>query len=256
MFTSLSGDLVIEPINYPGKVLYIPDSSTGTKLQLEWLSYSISSRHKWRFEVMSDTPIEGQRWSNWCWVTSARMLTNHYFNVLDARTQNNAVSAVKGSVVNSGGTHTEAICAVSFYRSNNININELNLVGEFGVRFSESTLRQFLNDGHVVYIGRGHYDINNVRHGGHATLIVGYTTISVNGTLQYRYIINDPWPASAPSSWNSPEITTGQIKIRSYQWICNGRNALDSNHADDGIWDRYVVVETDYSDNALSLVYN
>lgn len=67
----------------------------------------------------------------------------------------------------------------------------------------------------------------------------------------YLSIINDPWPATPPNSWNSPVITIGQRRFVSYQWICNGRNALPGETADDGIWDRYVVVETTYSGNTL-----
>lgn len=233
--------------------------STGTNnknlLQGDYIDNN-SYRDEWFFERRSETTIEGQRWEFWCWATSARMLANHYSSVADDRTQNNAVSAVKGSVVNAGGSHIDAIGAVGYYRSNDISTNTLNLVGDFGSRFSESTLIRLLNAGHVVYIGRGHYDTSNNRAGGHALLIVGYTMVSLDDTLQYRYIIYDPWPASPPSPWNSPQITTGQEMVRSYQWICNGRNALNSSHVDDGIWDRYVVVQTDYSNVTLTPVYN
>jgi len=211
---------------------------------------------EWIFEMRSDTLLEGQRWSNWCWVASARMLSNHYYSVPNDRTQNNAVLAVMGEVIDNGGTHDDAIKAAGYYISNDINSNIFNLVGEFQSIFSENTLIQLLKAGHVVYIARGNYDINNNRRGGHALLIVGYTMVSVDGTLQYRYVINDPWPVSSPNPWTSPQITTGQVMVRSYQWICNGQNALSSNHIDNGIWDRYVVVQTDYSINTFSPVYN
>ena len=224
-------------------------------LQGDYLNNN-SYRDEWFFEKRSETPLEGQRWNWWCWATSARMLANNYYFIPNDRTQNNAVNAVKGAVVDEGGDLVDAIKAVGYYASHDINVNTLNLVGEYGSRLSEEALRQLLDENHVVYIARGHYDMSNKRSSGHATLVVGYTMVSVDGVLQYRYIINDPSPSSPPSPWESPQITTGQVRIRSYQWICNGQNALDSTHADDGIWDRYVVVDTDYSKDTLDPVYN
>lgn len=260
IFVHPDGDLIIEPKNYNGKVLYVPSNSISANLQLEWMSAVVSSRNKWKIEYSSTTPLEGQRWTNWCWATSARMLVKHYYSSMpNTRDQPNAVREVHGSIIDRGGNHVNAISAAGYYRSADISINVLNLTGAFGSRFSESTLRQFLDDNHVVYIARGHYSLSNVRNGGHATLIVGYTTVFVNGSMQYRFKINDPWPLSEPTEWpdNYVDSTTGQVLIRSYQWICNGRTGTASTDIiDDGIWDRYVVVTTSYSSSVLTPVWN
>ncbi len=255
IYINPSGDLFLEPVGQLGKILYAPNVSSDTELQLEWLSYSGSERHKWRFEVISNVPLEGQRMSSWCWAASIRMLTKHYFPVPDARTQNLAVSAVKGSELNEGGNTTEAIRAAGFYYSNNINTNELNLVSKSNVRMSEYTLRQFLNDGHVVYICRGRYK-NNERKDSHATVVVGYTMIVVDGMPLYQYIIYDLAPLQQPRPWETPQITEGEIIKCSYQWICNGRNITSIDTLDTSIWEGFIVVQTDYSNNTLSPVYN
>ncbi|MBQ3120760.1 MAG: RICIN domain-containing protein, partial [Peptococcaceae bacterium] len=251
IYAKSSGEIFLEPKLAPGKVLYAPNHSVGTELRLTYLSSNLENRNKWKIEFQSNTTLEGQRWSNWCWATSARMLTNHYFDVPDERTQNVAVTAVKGAQINDGGTHGEAIRAAGVYRSNNVNSNVLNLVGGFGGVFSETTVRRFLNDGHVMYIARGLY-VDGARWGGHATIIIGYTSVYLNGVLQCRYMIYDPWPANPPDPWDSPVITNGQFIIRSYQWKCNGRTGLiDDGGTDNRVWDRYVVVQTSYSSETI-----
>ena len=91
--------------------------------------------------------------------------------------------------------------------------------------------------GHVIYIARGTY-INSVRAGGHAMVIVGYTTEFVNEEMKYRYIINNPWPATEPNPWNYPIITNGQIETLSFEWICNGHHAQNGEQQDNGICKR------------------
>ena len=255
IYTTANGKLFFTPKNANGKVMYAPNNSIGTELQLSWISSSVDKRNEWIFEVRSTTPIEGQRWSNWCWATSARMLTKHYESVSDSRTQNNAVSAVKGSVVNYAGSLADAQEAVGYYHDLDINNNDYNLEGHYNAILSESNTRRFIDDGHVIYIARGQY-INGIRQSGHATVIVGYTTEFVDGEMIYRYVINNPWPASPPSSWNSPVITNGQIEILSFDWICNGHHAQTGEQQDDGIWDKYMVVNTNYSGNTVTPVWN
>ncbi len=47
IYEDSSGEFVLEPKTATGKVLYVPNSSTGTKLQLSNLSASVSGRNKW-----------------------------------------------------------------------------------------------------------------------------------------------------------------------------------------------------------------
>ena len=255
IYTTSNGNLFFIPKNANGKVLYAPDNIMGTELQLLWISSSVDERNEWIFEVKSSTPIEGQRMSKWCWATSARMMTKHYETVSDLRTQNLAVSAVKGNIVNEGGNLTDAIEAVGYYHAENINNNYYNLIGYNSSILSESDTRRFIDDGHVIYIARAEY-INSLRYNGHATLIIGYTTKFVNGEMIYRYIVNDPWPASVPNPWSLPLLTNGQIEKLSYDWICNGHHAQAGEQQDDRIWDRYVVVNTNYSGNTMTPVFD
>ncbi len=258
IYTTYNGKLFFEPKNGAGMVLYAPDSVSGTELQLEDMSYTLSDRNKWIFEVKSSTPLEGQRRSKWCWAASARMFVNHYYNVPDSRSQNNAVSAVLGSEANDGANNVGALKAGNYYRSGSITINDLNLISSDSKRFSENDLKHFIDDNHVVFIGRGVYGASG-REGGHATVIVGYTTMFINGNLQYRYIIYDPWPNPQPDPWNSSIITNGQTTTASYQWICNGQNGygVNTDHDPDySVWDGFVVVQTSYSGNILDPIRN
>ena len=92
--------------------------------------------------------------------------------------------------------------------------------------------------------------------GGHAYLAVGYTTTFINGTLKYRYTLNDPWPWSEPNPWDAPQSTSGQNYLVSYNWICNGKNAEPGDNEDSGIWEGYITVVTDYSDESLPPITN
>ena len=136
----------------------------------------------------------------------------------------------------------------SFYYSGDKLINEHNLETKEGEIYDETTLRRFLDEGHVVHIIRGSY-INGVRQTGHSTVIVGYTTIYNYGTIQYRYIIYDPAPTTIPDPWEDPVVTAGQVYNRSYQWICNGRNVSILDPRDSYIWEGAYVFPTSYSDN-------
>ena len=200
----------------------------------------------------STTALEGQQMSKWCWATSARMFANHYCFVPSTRTQVTAVTAVKGGVVNCTGSNSEAIEAIGHYYSNNIDVNELNLVESMEAIFEEKTLLEFFDAGNVIYIVRGWYTQSNVWTGGHAYLAYGYTKEFINGNIEVRYLIRDPFPEIVPSPWDTPTITTGKTHLWSYETICNGRKT----NVDTGIWVGYVVVSTDYSMNTILPVYN
>ena len=96
----------------------------------------------------------------------------------------------------------------------------------------------------MLYIARGRYNENNQREDGHASLIVGYSTVFANGLMSYRYIIYDPWPAYEIDPWDAPQITHGQSYLASYAWICNSNNGIlgDPNN-DKKIWEGFIVVD-------------
>ncbi len=251
------GTLLFEPKMLPGYVLYSVNSTDGTALRLKNMSAAVSGRNQWIFAIKSNTTLEGQQTGYWCWAASARMLTNHYYNVPAERTQSLAVEGVFGFVQTTArGTALDAIMASSIYRSGNKDDNELNLIRNNGKRLSENSLRRFLNDGHVIYIGRGRYNLNNQRISGHATVIVGYSTTFNAGQLNCSYIIFDPWPQNETNAWTTIETRMGQAYNRSYQWICNGNHEVSGEESDDGIWDKFIVVAPDYSYELLDPDWN
>ena len=261
VYANPSGQLFLEPGNYPGTVLYVPNSLEGTELQLQHLSYDASSRHTWRFEVKSDIVPEGQQMSLWCWATSARMFSMHYYDMV-SRTQKEAVIHVKGKLTNSGGWEDEIRDAVLFY-TGNVAENQLNLDycksknKELCRIFPEATLRRFLDDGHVVCITRSWYPDGHTRTGGHAYVVSGYTTTCMDGEIKYQYFLLNPMPLGNPQPGEEkPIVTTGREMVVSYQWICNGRNSFSFDERDSGIWEGFVVVNTSYSNNTALPVYN
>ena len=213
--------------------------------------------------------LEGQRKNQWCWVTSARMLAHYYYSGV-TRTQGEAVSNVFGTFNNPvsnnenpldnsnniGGVPANAQTAINYYLGN-ISGASLTTKATIDEIYSEATLRRFLDDGHVIYIRRGQYpNGGTTRVGGHATLIYGYTQQTVNGVVQYRYKIYDPWPANNTTFGSA---NTGQVRTWSYAKICNGRNAITANSEetpDNSIWDGFVVVQTSYSGNTITPVWN
>lgn len=257
IYETANGLLLIEPKMSMGTVLCVPNTSEGTALQLCWMSSDVAGRNRWQIGIQWDIELEGQQMNKWCWATAARMFASNYSTIPNARTQSAAVQAVKGSVINNGGTLAESIQATNYYGSGSIDDSTPKYVKHNSVILQESILRRYLDDGHCVHIARGWYDKDNVRSDGHAYVIVGYSTFVENRTLQYEYVIFDPWPAIPPNPWPStPTATTGNILQRSYEWICNGRNVTIGDGMDTGIWDGFIVVKTDYSDYVLPPKWN
>lgn len=200
--------------------------------------------------------------SKWCWATSARMMSRYYYPAV-SRTQSQAVTHVKGQLVNYGGWENESRDAILYYIDNvtgdTPDLRYCISDGSASCRiFSETTLKKFLNDGHVVYITRSWYNSSNNRTGGHAYVVSGYTT-SYNGSeIEYKYIVHDPWPADgATRLWSdTPDVTSGQILTRTYEWICNGKTVGSTEENDNGIWEGFVVVNTPYSTDTILPAYD
>ena len=257
IYAKSSGEIFLEPKLAPGKVLYAPNHSVGTELRLTYLSSNLENRNKWKIEFQSNTTLEGQRWSNWCWATSARMFENHYQEVPDARTQNAAVIAIKGAEFNDGGSMLEAEMAANFYASGNQFTNTKTLDNSWREVFSQNTLIDILDTGNVIYITRGWYNLENNRNSGHAYAIIGYSTIFNNGSINYRFYIYDPWPAQEPSDWDAPVITSGQSYFCSYTWLRNGRNRYADDPASDiGIWESFIAVSSSLTANTIAPQFN
>ena len=195
-----------------------------------------------RIGYASSVMGEGQQKSNWCWATSARMFSKHSYSSV-TYTQTDAVTHVKGSAVNRGGTRAEAQQAINYYISN-INGASLDTVIKEYVVYSEENLVRFLDDGHVVYIARGWYDDMddpNSRDGGHATLIYGYTVID----SEIWFLVRDPWP-----------VDEGETYMISYEKLCKGTDYKPGEESDNGVWYASIVINTSYVNETIPYYFD
>ena len=254
------GELFIEPKSAPGKVICVPDSYMGTELQLCWMSNSMGDKNKWKIGVRWNVELMGQQKRDWCWAAAVRMLVSYYSPEEDLPTQSDAVAAA-GTSGDNGGTMEEALRAANFYRTGNASLNATYFALINGEILSEDSLQKVLDYGDILYISRGHFDGDGDRNGGHASVIIGYTTSVVDGELVYQYIILDPYPENEPNPWPSePDPTIeGHEYTASYQWISYvylGVAPDDFWPAD--IWVGFMTAQEEYIADltTLPIVYN
>ncbi len=237
-------------INYTSKDLVMdmemdPFYTDGLNVRQREYVDNETYRDEWHLaHSIADTnvPLEGQKKSNWCWAAASRMFSKNYFPSV-SHTQNNAVVAIKGSEVNDSGTINEAINAIDYYISS-IDGASIDKIGYYHEVYSEASLCQFLEDGHVLYISRGWYtDItdSNSRDGGHATLIYGYVTMYE----QVWFLVRDPWP-----------VDEGETYLMSYQKLVNGRNPRNGESSDTGVWDNGIAHVTSYSNDRTDYFFD
>lgn len=259
LYVKSSGEIFFEPKTAPGRSLSAINSTIGSNLTLKWMTDSLNGLNIWKLESQSDTPLEGQRQLVWCWVATARMLANHYTDVSILRQQRDAVITVFGldpnyvnesEITSKAGNYHEALLAACYFRFGFISQNSNPELAEYpDARYSQENLIKFLNDGHVVLLGRQEYLGNDSWLMGHAYVIVGYTTQFINGTIQYLFYIYDPFPEPEPSTWDSDTATTGQEHIWTYDQISNGNAGIIK--VDERRWRWTVVASTDYSEDTL-----
>ena len=172
-----------------------------------------SNNSKWAVEYInrfSATPLEGQQKSKWCWAASARMLAKHYYPSV-TYTQTQAVTQVKESDNNVGGSVLDAYSAVQYYLSNVYS-------GTFymaclGYQISMEQLRSSLRSGNVVYVARAKYNEQNERIG-HAILVAGYVTTN----KEIRFIIRDPYPVNQGKTFiTSYEALVDESDVRLWE---------------------------------------
>lgn len=216
-------------------------------LNVEQKAYTNDSNYKdeWILTAWSHTvQLEPQQQTNWCWAASARM--SSMIDMQSSISQASAAVYVKLNVVTSNPTSTQIS-----------NANKGGTVGEtekalehildsndcystWGNIYSESVLRKVLDSTNPVIILRGWYDTSGTRIGGHYVVIYDYYWDSNNNI--YMYEIFDPW---------SPNV--GDAYSRSYQSICNGRNAaFTGDVTDTGVWEGIVVYENGDYLNTIS----
>jgi hypothetical protein len=192
--------------------------------------------------AIQDIELEPQQKFNWCWAASARMFASNYSTNSITRTQTQAVTEVLGSSADEPGSSEEAIEAINYYISGST-INTVNAISVNWKIYTEAIMKQFLDDGHVLYINRTKYtDINdsNSTTWAHATIISGYMYIKDKCWL----LMLDPW---------LPNI--GKYKIISYENLVNGRNTEFGEESEIYVWTNSIVVETEYSDMTIDYYF-
>lgn len=183
--------------------------------------------------VAQDIELEAQSESEWCWAAAALMFAKNYYPSISV-TQSQIVEAVTGSVENAGGTPNDISSAVEFC-INSVG-GTLDLEGEHGFLpniYSEDIIKLFLDNGHVLLVGRQWIGENGLPKGRHAVVVYGYCYI--NG--QCYFLIKDP---------------IGQHSILSYTKLCDSLNANSNDQSDSAdtrsIWSATIVAKTSYSE--------
>ena len=183
--------------------------------------------------------VEGQQMTRWCWATSARMFVKKYYPNITL-TQPDAVTAVHGELINYGGEPEDALAAMEYYISN-IPGAELDLKLYRQQVYSEAIIKQFLDDGHVMYVSRGNY-VAGVFVTGHAIIISGY--VIEDGTTYF--IINDPLEQSVEQD--------GPLNDNNGKRVLMDYDTLYVENANSPVvtaWQAVIVCNTSYDENTV-----
>ena len=108
----------------------------------------------------------------------------------------------------------------------------------------QGTLKEFIDDGHVIIINVGKYgDINdpNSLSSSHSIVLFGYSYF--NDSL--RFIIKDPW---FPYVGNSYFI--------SYEKFVNGRNNQLDEESNQFVWTECIAIRTEYFNHTVPYFFN
>ena len=119
--------------------------------------------------------VEDQEKTLWCWATAARMFAKNYCDSV-TKSKESAVRFVKGALVDEGGTPEENIRAIQYYLCGKETVNAVSYPNSV---YSETTLKRFIDEGHVVQARLSYYDyIQNtntyIRRAGHVVVVSGY----------------------------------------------------------------------------------
>ena len=199
-----------------------------------------NGKDEWYFakiEYESNVALEAQQMSNWCWAAVARMFAKHFYSSV-SYTQEQAVSYVKGSVVDEGGTVIQAQSAINYYISS-ISGAIINTRYTAGNVYTAERLADFLDMGTVVFAGWSYYRFMNDSFvqipNGHAVLIYGYVTIGSS----YHFLIKDPSPQG-----------TGSIYMLHYDDLYFGETT-DNDMATHRAWQGSVVKDTYFANETI-----
>ena len=208
-------------------------------------------RDEWilaRIENDLAVELEAQHHENWCWLAVSRMFAKHYYSNVTL-TQEDAIATIKGGIGTDGnysndkGSLEQAQQAINYYISNIAGASIDTLIKR-RVIYSEENLIRFLNDGHVVYVGRGLYDNMNdgsTQNGGHLILIYGYVIIDT----EVYFLIKNSFPENI-----------GKTETISYDKLCYGTNIKMYEDEDNGIWYSTIVINTSYANDTIPYYFD
>jgi len=202
---------------------------------------------EWLLCEYSNQPIhEDQEYHDWCWIACARIASSRFMK--SPITQDSAAYYVwfgdrtlfpvieEGSPALRAGQPAQVAQAIEYILGwdNCTHYTEEST----STVYRESVLRELLDDGNVVIVGR---QLNNA--GGHGYVVYDYT---YDDTIKkYKYYLYDP-------SMNSETITL----VRTYAWIRNGQNAYYSDHIDRLKWEWTVTFRIGPYDEDTYLISN
>ncbi len=249
-----NGRVIFEPQMARKMALYAATDSIRQRLQLRSMSAEtiggaeIVEKYSWWIVPRTTAKLVGQNKSTWCWVASAMMFADHYYDGI-SKSQKDAVDLLDRGW-DDGGTEEQIAKAIDYFADCRLDNNPLTIyrlshtdVATPGI-LSEENVCRLLDAGHVIYITRTGRDENGDRKpaDSHGTIITGYIIDPI--TEKYQYVIYDPYPAIPPDPWNRIVETEGVVYTRSYEWICSGRTAQSGEPMDEKYWEGYVIPVT------------
>ena len=229
-------------------VMIVPSATSGNNgtdlIQYPYANNTVY-RDEWRMaeiKALSSTPLEGQQKSNWCWAAASRMFAKHYYPGV-TRTQAEMVKQIKNSYVaeNVTGSMQEISKAIRYYID-----DQPGKSNYIGVRFtqpsvySESQLKEFLDDNDVVIANRFFYeninDPSTKSDMGHDVLIAGY--VEINGKTYF--LLKDPLP-----------VNNGSTELISYEKLYYGANSQQGEEDNNWVWYASVLLNRDDANNTI-----
>lgn len=198
------------------RVMYVEGTETSNGATIGMKTWASGAwRMQWILQPVTDfylnTPVYGQEDSLWCWLAAARMDVGTQIDSIPSQTE--ICAAVKGMVVNEGGTTEEQAIASRKYSGNKYTYSV------YGVLPKQDIIHS-LKCGLPVQITRGWYPNGEDRDDGHATVIYGY-----NASTD-RFYVNDPSP-----------VGIGESYTRTYAELVDGR----TNNVDNGKLEHCIV---------------
>ena len=215
-------------------------NKVGKKLrQLEFVSDD-DYTDEWLFCAVSDTmKLEAQETNVWCWAASSRMMVSIfmdsqisqaslavYMNTNNPKIDTLIPTADQKDSAKKGVTSSQEAMAIDYLLGRDKNLTSVTYATAQGRIYSPEVLRRFLDAGYPILINRLTYTAEGTS--GHASVIYDYYYDS--DTEEYMFTIYDPLTYDEATIGNENFETVAQVYSRSYDWICDSRNAEDRDN--------------------------